>query len=160
MADFRLSEIDQKILDTVVEVGNSTSRHTRYFEENEDETPPDRLEGERGFEEVFPLFAQRQPGDTPMMTFMMALSIARGSTTGVVRGLGLAIPGRRLTGRRRQRRHVPPRRAIIRSGGVTGSGSSGVRRACRATSRTACSCRASPCADSPIEPSASEGRQD
>lgn len=98
MADFRLSEIDQKILDTVVEVGNSTSRHTRYFEENEDETPPDRLEGERGFEEVFPLFAQRQPGDTPMMTFMMALSIARGSTTGVVRGLGLAIPGPRPTG--------------------------------------------------------------
>lgn len=98
MADFRFSDIDQQILDKVVEVGNSTSAHTRYYEDHEHETPPARLEGERGFEEVFPLFGQRQPGDTPMMTLMMAVSIARGSTTGVVRGLGLAMPQGRASG--------------------------------------------------------------
>jgi acyl-CoA dehydrogenase len=98
MADFRLSEADQHILDKVVEVGNSTSAHTRYYEDHEDEAPPERLEGERGFEEVFPLFGQRKPDDTPLMTFMMALSIARGSTTGVTRGLGLAMPMGRASG--------------------------------------------------------------
>ncbi len=98
MADFRFSAIDQQILDKVVEVGNSTSAHTRYYEDHEHETPPDRLEGERGFEEVFPLFGQREPGDTPMMTLMMAVSIARGSTSGVVRGLGLAMPQGRASG--------------------------------------------------------------
>lgn len=98
MADFRFSDIDQQILDKVVEVGNSTSAHTRYYEDHEHETPPARLEGERGFEEIFPLFGQRQPGDTPMMTLMMAVSIARGSTTGVVRGLGLAMPQGRASG--------------------------------------------------------------
>ncbi|MDP1632372.1 MAG: acyl-CoA dehydrogenase family protein [Caulobacter sp.] len=98
MADFRLSAIDQQILDKVIEVGNSTTAHTRYYEDHEHETPPARLEGERGFEEVFPLFGQRQPDDTPMMTFMMAVSIARGSTSGVVRGLGLAMPSGRASG--------------------------------------------------------------
>jgi acyl-CoA dehydrogenase len=98
MADFRLSDIDQQIIDKVVEVGESTSRHARYYEDHEHETPPTRLEGERGFEEVFPLFGQRKPGDTPMMTFMMAVSIARGSTTGVTRGLGLAMPAGRASG--------------------------------------------------------------
>jgi acyl-CoA dehydrogenase len=98
MADFRFSAIDQQILDKVVEVGNSTSAHTRYYEDHEHETPPDRLEGERGFEEVFPLFGQRKPDDTPMMTLMMAVSIARGSTSGVVRGLGLAMPQGRASG--------------------------------------------------------------
>jgi acyl-CoA dehydrogenase len=98
MADFRFSDIDQQILDKVVEVGNSTSGFTRYYEDHEHETPPARLEGERGFEEVFPLFGQRKPDDTPMMTLMMAVSIARGSTTGVVRGLGLAMPQGRASG--------------------------------------------------------------
>ncbi|HYE47235.1 MAG TPA: acyl-CoA dehydrogenase family protein [Caulobacter sp.] len=98
MADFRFSEIDQQILDKVVEVGNSTQGFTRYYEDHEHETPPDRLEGERGFEEVFPLFGQRRPDDTPMMTFMMAVSIARGSARGVVRGLGLAMPMGRASG--------------------------------------------------------------
>ncbi|MDP1738832.1 MAG: acyl-CoA dehydrogenase family protein [Caulobacter sp.] len=98
MADFRLSDIDQQILDKVVEVGNSTTAHTRYYEDHEHEFPPARLEGERGFEEVFPLFGQRKPDDTPMMTFMMAVSIARGSTNGVVRGLGLAMPQGRASG--------------------------------------------------------------
>ncbi len=98
MADFRLSDIDQQILDKVVEVGNSTTSHTRYYEDHEHEFPPARLEGERGFEEVFPLFGQRKPDDTPMMTFMMAVSIARGSTNGVVRGLGLAMPAGRASG--------------------------------------------------------------
>ena len=101
MADFRLSEIDQQIIDKVIEVGNSTSAHTRYYEDHEHETPPARLEGERGFEEVFPLFGQRAPGDTPMMTMMMGISIARGSTNGVVRGLGLGMPQGK--GERRQR---------------------------------------------------------
>ncbi|HRD45736.1 MAG TPA: acyl-CoA dehydrogenase family protein [Caulobacter sp.] len=98
MADFRLSDIDQQILDKVVEVGNSTTTFTRYYEDHEHETPPARLEGERGFEEVFPLFGQRKPDDTPMMTFMMAVSIARGSAMGVVRGLGLAMPQGRASG--------------------------------------------------------------
>ena len=98
MADFRLSEVDQKILDTVIAVGNSTERHTRYYEDHEDEIPPARLEGERGFEEVLPLFGERKPDDTPMMTFMMALSIARGSTRGVTRGLGLGMPTGRAAG--------------------------------------------------------------
>lgn len=98
MADFRLSDIDQQILDKVIEVGNSTTQHTRYYEDHEHEFPPARLEGERGFEEVFPLFGQRKPDDTPMMTFMMAVSIARGSTNGVVRGLGLAMPAGRASG--------------------------------------------------------------
>ncbi len=98
MADFRLSEIDQQILDKVVEVGNSTTKFTRYYEDHEHETPPARLEGERGFEEVFPLFGQRKPDDTPMMTFMMAVSIARGSAMGVTRGLGLAMPAGRASG--------------------------------------------------------------
>lgn len=98
MADFRLSEIDQKIIDKVIEVGNSTTAHTRYYEDHEHEFPPERLEGERGFEEVFPLFGQRKPDDTPLMTFMMAVSMARGSTNGVVRGLGLAMPAGRASG--------------------------------------------------------------
>lgn len=98
MADFRLSNIDQQILDKVVEVGNSTTAFTRYYEDHEHETPPARLEGERGFEEVFPLFGQRKPDDTPMMTFMMAVSIARGSAMGVTRGLGLAMPTGRPSG--------------------------------------------------------------
>lgn len=92
MADFRFSDIDQKILDTVVEVGNSTSGHTRYYEDHEHELPPKKLDGERGFEEVMPLFGQRKPDDTPLMTFFMALSMARGSSTGVTRGLGLGMP--------------------------------------------------------------------
>jgi acyl-CoA dehydrogenase len=98
MADFRLSEVDQKILDTVIAVGNSTERHTRYYEDHEDEIPPARLEGERGFEEVLPMFGERKPDDTPMMTFMMALSIARGSARGVTRGLGLGMPTGRAAG--------------------------------------------------------------
>lgn len=98
MADFRFSEIDQQILDKVVEVGNSTQAHTRYYEDHEHETPPARLEGERGFEEVFTLFGQRKPDDTPLMTFMMAVSIARGSARGVVRGLGLAMPMGKASG--------------------------------------------------------------
>ena len=91
MADFRLSDIDQQILDKVVEVGNSTVQHTRYYEDHEHETPPARLDGEVGFEAVFPLFGQRKPDDTPLMTFMMAVSMVRGSTNGVVRGLGWLI---------------------------------------------------------------------
>ncbi len=98
MVDFRLSEIDQKIIDTVIEVGNSTTQHTRYYEDHEHTFPPERLEGERGFEEVLQLFGQRKPDDTPLMTFIMAVSIARGSTLGVVRGLGLAIPMGRASG--------------------------------------------------------------
>lgn len=98
MADFRLSAIDQQIIDKVIEVGNSSAHHTRYFEDHEHEMPPARLDGERGFEEVFPLFGMRKPDDTPMMTFMMAVSIARGSTNGIVRGLGLAMPTGRASG--------------------------------------------------------------
>lgn len=98
MADFRLSDIDQRILDKVIEVGNSTTAHTRYYEDHEHEFPPERLEGEIGFEAVFPLFGQRKPDDTPLMTFMMAVSMARGSTNGVVRGLGLGMPGARAGG--------------------------------------------------------------
>lgn len=98
MADFRLSEIDQQIIDKVIEVGNSTSGFTRYYEDHEHETPPAKLEGERGFEEVFPLFGKRAPDDTPMMTMMMGISMARGSTTGVVRGLGLGMPQGRSGG--------------------------------------------------------------
>ena len=98
MADFRLSDIDQQILDKVVEVGNSTVQHTRYYEDHEHETPPARLDGEVGFEAVFPLFGQRKPDDTPLMTFMMAVSMVRGSTNGVVRGLGLGMPNGRAGG--------------------------------------------------------------
>lgn len=98
MADFRVSDIDQQIIDKVIEVGNSTTTFTRHYEDNEHEFPPEQLEGELGFDQVLPLFFKRKPDDTPMMTFQMLLSIARGSTNGVVRGLGLAMPTGRANG--------------------------------------------------------------
>jgi len=98
MADFRVSDIDQQIIDKVIEVGNSTTAFTRHYEDNEHEFPPEQLEGEMGFDQVLPLFFKRKPDDTPMMTFQMLLSIARGSTNGVVRGLGLAMPTGRANG--------------------------------------------------------------
>lgn len=93
MVDFRISETDQKILDQVVAMGKATEVHTRYHEEHEHERPPERFPETEGFPPLMKLFLERAPDDTPMMTLQMLLSIASGSTNGVVGGLGLGGVG-------------------------------------------------------------------
>jgi acyl-CoA dehydrogenase len=79
MVDFRLSPNDEEILAMVRREGKVAREHARYFDDHEDELPPEKLPEADGFPSVAERAGRRPAGDTPAATFQMLLTITRWS---------------------------------------------------------------------------------
>src|ERR1700677_4533182 len=77
MVDFRLSPNDTEILEQVRREGLAVREHARYFDDHEDELPPEKLPGADAFPNVNGRVMQRPADDTPAATFQMLLGMAR-----------------------------------------------------------------------------------
>jgi len=75
MIDFELSERDRKILDRVREEALVARKYARYYDENEHEFPPDRLEEAKDYpKSVWEEFGAAGDGDTGMATLSMLVT--------------------------------------------------------------------------------------
>lgn len=83
MVDFTISEIDQKILDQVRAEGKAGEKYARYYEDHEDELPPDRLPEADDFPPLMDLLRKRAFEDTPGATLQMLIAIERAASCGV-----------------------------------------------------------------------------
>ncbi len=89
MVDMRLSEIDQKILAQVKDMGRALEKYARHYEDHEHERPPAKFPESEQFPPLMQLFMQRQKDDTPFMTLQMLVTMTSSATNGVFGGLGL-----------------------------------------------------------------------
>ncbi len=76
MIDFELSPNDKKVLDALREQALVARKYARFYDENENEFPPDELEEAKDHPTLFELMADRTEADTPLGTMSMLISAA------------------------------------------------------------------------------------
>jgi acyl-CoA dehydrogenase len=77
MIDFELTEKDQMVLDKIREQALVSRKYARYYDENEHEFPPDRLEEAKDFPKIMSLMAGRGEEDTPFVVMSMLVTAAQ-----------------------------------------------------------------------------------
>jgi acyl-CoA dehydrogenase len=77
MVDFRLSPNDLEILEQIRQEGRIVRKYARYYDEHEEEVPPDTLPEGAGLPSLLERVMQRPADDTPGATFSMLTAIAR-----------------------------------------------------------------------------------
>jgi acyl-CoA dehydrogenase len=80
MVDFELSENDERILAEVRKQALITRSYARYYDENEQEFPPEELPEAKDHPSPFMLLGKQGPEDTPIS--MMSMLIQAGTTWG------------------------------------------------------------------------------
>jgi acyl-CoA dehydrogenase len=77
MVDFRLSPNDTEILEQVRREGLAVRKHARYFDDHEEELPPEKFPEADALPGVSERVMRRPADDTPAATFQMLLGMAR-----------------------------------------------------------------------------------
>src|ERR1700678_145009 len=77
MVDFRLSTNDTEILEQVRREGLAVRKHARYFDDHEEELPPQKLPEADSFPSLNERVMRSPADDTPAATFQMLLGMAR-----------------------------------------------------------------------------------
>ena len=74
MIDFELTENDQKVLDEVRTRALICRKYARYYDENEQEFPPDELEEAAGQPDIYSMLGGRTESDTCFAIFSMLIT--------------------------------------------------------------------------------------
>src|SRR5215472_11740169 len=77
MVDFRLSPNDLQILEQIRQEGRIVRKYARYYDDHEEEVPPDTLPEGAGVPSLPERVMKRPADDTPGATFNMLAAIAR-----------------------------------------------------------------------------------
>ena len=77
MIDFTLSEDDEAILKELRREGEVCRKYARYYDDHEEELPPDKLPEADEYKQVAAMVAQRDASDTGEATFGMLLTMYR-----------------------------------------------------------------------------------
>jgi acyl-CoA dehydrogenase len=77
MIDFELTENDQRILDEVRSRALICRKYARYYDENEQEFPPEELEEAKGQPEIYSMLGERNERDTGFGSLSMLISAAQ-----------------------------------------------------------------------------------
>ncbi|NRA02931.1 MAG: acyl-CoA dehydrogenase family protein [Myxococcales bacterium] len=77
MIDFQLTENDEKVLAEIRRQGLIVREHARYYDEHEDEFPPDSLPEGKDLPNPFSMLGGRNEEDTPMGVIVLLMAMAQ-----------------------------------------------------------------------------------